>query len=77
MDALLLATRTLEVLGKSKDTDEEDGSTGGEDGRAGTLLGTDVEVRVVVANTACRSPLLMRGDGVVLWSEAMSTREEK
>ena len=76
MNRLLLGTRTLDVLGESKHTDEKDGSASGEDGRASTLLGADVEVRVVVANAACRSPLLLGSDGVVLWGKAMSMNEE-
>ena len=69
MDVLLLGTRTLDVLGKGKDTDKEDGSASSEDGGAGTLLGADVEVWVVVANAACSSPLLLGSDGVVLWGD--------
>ena len=57
----------LDVLGKSKDTDKENGSAGGEDGRRSTLLRADLEVWVVVANAACSSPLLLGSDGVVLW----------
>lgn len=70
VDVLLLCTKSLGVLGKSKDTDEKDGSASSEGGRAGTLLGADVEVGVgvVVANAACSSPLLLGSDGVVLWS---------
>ena len=56
---MLPGTRTLDVLGKSKETDEEDGSASSEDGRVGTLLGADVEVWVVVANAAGGSPLLL------------------
>jgi len=59
VDVLLPGTRTLDVLGKSKDTDEEDGSASSEDGRVGTLLRADVEVWVVVANAAGGSPLLL------------------
>jgi len=65
-DVLLLGTRTLDVLGESKDTDEEDGSASSKDGRRGTFLGADVRVWVVVANAAGGSPLLLGSDGVVL-----------
>lgn len=64
---VLLGTRTLDILGKSKDTDEEDGSAGSKDGRRSTLLRTNLEVWVVVANAAGSSPLLLRSDGIVLW----------
>ena len=65
---MLLGTGALDVPGKSKDTNEEDGSASGKDGRGGTLLRVDLEVWVgfVVADTACSSPLLLRRDGVVL-----------
>lgn len=76
VDVLLLGTRTLDVLGESKDTDEEDGSASSEDGRRSTFLGADVEVWVMVANTAGSSPLLLGSDGVVLWSEEMLMSEE-
>lgn len=76
-DVLLLGTRTLDVLGESEDTDEEDGSASSQDGRRSTLLGTDVEVWVVVANAAGGSPLLLGSDGIVLRSDAMSMSEER
>ena len=63
----------FDVLGESKDTNEKDGNASG---RASTLLGTDMEVRVVVANAARRSPLSPGSDGVDLWGEAMSISED-
>jgi hypothetical protein len=77
MNVLLLGTGTLDVLGKSKDTDKEDGSAGSEDGRTGALLGADVEVFVVEANAAGSRPLFLGGDGVVLLGGAMSMSEEQ
>lgn len=65
-DVLLLGTRALNELGEGEHADEEDGGAGSEDGRGGTVVGTDAEVVVVVADAACSGPLLLRGDGIVL-----------
>ena len=66
VDVLLLGTRALDILGKGEETDEEEGSASSKDSRRHTLLRANLGVGVIVANTAGGSPLLLRGDGVVL-----------
>ena len=63
---VLLGTRALDELGESNDADEQGRRASSHDGRGHAVLGTNVEVLVLQAVLAGGSPLLVRGDGIVL-----------